>query len=57
LERGEADFGIFTAEEAILASKFDIKQQRVVIGEIRDAKRPTGKKLFLRDLTNSVVTN
>lgn len=41
LERGEADFGIFTAEEAILTSKFDIQQQRVVIGEIRDSKKPT----------------
>ncbi|XP_023702875.1 transferrin isoform X2 [Cryptotermes secundus] len=38
LERGEADFGIFTAEEAILASKFDTKQQLVVIGDIRDSK-------------------
>jgi hypothetical protein len=48
LERGEADLGIFTAEEAILASKFDIKEQRVVIGEIRDSKKATGKKLFLK---------
>uniref|UniRef100_A0A1V1FVP3 Transferrin n=1 Tax=Reticulitermes speratus TaxID=60591 RepID=A0A1V1FVP3_9NEOP len=35
LERGEADFGIFTAEEAILMSKFDTQEQRVVFAEIR----------------------
>jgi hypothetical protein len=27
LDRGEADFEIFTAEEAILVSKFDIQQE------------------------------
>lgn len=49
LERDEADFGIFTAEEAILASKFDTKQQLVVIGDIRDSKEDkNGKKLFLK---------
>jgi hypothetical protein len=47
LEKSEADFGIFTAEEAILTSKFDIKQQRIVIAEIREDKRETSKKLCL----------
>jgi hypothetical protein len=44
MDRGEADFGKFTAEEAILVSKFDIQQQRVVAAEIREDTPKTGKK-------------
>jgi hypothetical protein len=47
LESGEADFGIFTAEEAILISKFDTKEQRVVIAEIRESRRESGKILHV----------
>jgi hypothetical protein len=43
MERGEADLGIFTAEEVILVSKFDTYEQRVVIGEIRLDERYEGK--------------
>jgi hypothetical protein len=45
LERGEADFGIFTAEEAILMSKFDTQEQRVVFAEIRPARSITEGKI------------
>ncbi|KAJ4426200.1 hypothetical protein ANN_27009, partial [Periplaneta americana] len=46
LESGEADFGIFTAEEAILTTKFDRQQQRTVIGEIREKDRDTEQFQF-----------
>jgi hypothetical protein len=45
MERGEADLGIFTAEEVILVSKFDNHEQRVVVGEIRLNERENGKNL------------
>jgi hypothetical protein len=45
MERDEADFGIFTAEEAILTLKFDTQQQLVVIAEIRESQRENGNKL------------
>jgi hypothetical protein len=47
LEKGEVDLGIFTAEEAILVSKFDTHEQRVVIGEIRLHGRDEGKNLHV----------
>ena len=47
MERGEADLGIFTAEEVILVSKFDTYEQRVVIGEFRSPDRYEGKNLHV----------
>jgi hypothetical protein len=47
MERDEVDLGIFTAEEAILMSKFDTHEQRVVIGEIRLYEREKGKNLHI----------
>ncbi|KAJ9575280.1 hypothetical protein L9F63_025763 [Diploptera punctata] len=46
LQKGEADFGIFTAEEAILMSKFDQLQERKVVAEIRNTERETAKFKF-----------
>jgi hypothetical protein len=47
MERGEADLGVFSAEEVILVSKFDTHEQRVVIGEIRLNERYNGKNLHV----------
>lgn len=47
MERGEADLGVFTAEEVILVSKFDNHEQRVVIGEIRPNEGSEGKNLHV----------
>jgi hypothetical protein len=47
MEESEADFGIFTAEEAILTSIFDIEKQRRVVAEIREVGRETGEKLHV----------
>ncbi|KAJ9583784.1 hypothetical protein L9F63_021874 [Diploptera punctata] len=46
LQKREADFGIFTAEEAILMSKFDQLQERKVVAEIRNTERETAKFKF-----------
>jgi len=47
MERGEADLGVFTAEEVILVSKFDTHEQRVVIGEIRPSLEGEGKNIHV----------